>query len=894
MRTTLPKLIRTLFIIFCLNGLILSSACSQGGLDSTQPALHPTTSGQTNVQKEGEVVISFAANEYQRSLYEPLIEEFNQQNPGIIVQFVPLPQLEPGELLEEADWYRMLASAADTTLTYGVWSVGSGVSAYFSDLVPLIDQDPAFATEDFWPGALDACGDQEGHILGVPLLVNISGIFFDEEAFDAAGLARPAPGWTWEDFRESATVLAQKNGDGIRYGYVERSYLFTSIMAPIVGAYLDHTGGEVDAQVLQSELEWYLDLVEQHAINPMRGVEEQDQQQQLWQDFFKGDNPPAMWPGYLAEFIPGATVSMDSEDPFAGMAIDEYGFAPFPVNGDGSGGGASLASLTCGAISAGSQHPQAAWEWLSFLSQQWLLRDRSAWEITQAPSRPSVADRVGFWNNLPENVVPGVRFALNHAWFGSLYPGTFEAIDAALTEAVRGENFATVYENLPAESPSIPEPTADNAEIVVATPPAPPPTGVTVINYYYDGLNSPYGGDIKSLTEDFNQSHPDLFVKVSGFDNPSENQDWLAYLAKKYDCFSWYSASGNQSTDSLLSLNSLFESEGPNFTQDYPPILLDEYRVDGNLVGLPTSSQPQIMAYNADLLAKRGLTAPPNGWTFDDFIQMATAASSTADGETSYGFVTNAWDPFLLEGQGIPLSDPSPDSTQIDTPEMLSGLTWIEELVKSGVVLVQGRDNWQEVNQAVASGQVAFWKTMVDTPVEYLNPGDEPGYSIKFAPLPAIRDQNSVIYAAITRANYISAQTSNPQACWTWIKFLSEQPGAYPGVPARLSVASSPAWTAQVGEQNADVYRFAFSHLTPTSELSGSISILQPLTIWMNRALTAVLNGEAPEQALSAAQAKADTYLACVQPVETAGMNDEDLRKEILNCLQQSDPNWGG
>lgn len=413
-------------------------------------------------------------------------------------------------------------------------------------------------------------------------------------------------------------------------------------MAPIVGTYLDRTGGEVDAQALQSELQWYLGLVEEQAINPLRELEEQDQEQQMWRELFHEDHRPAMWPGYLAEYVPGATVTMDSENPFAGMAIDEYGFAPFPVDADESDGGTSLASLTCGAISAGSQNPRAAWAWLSFLSQHWLLRDRSVWETTQAPSRPSVADRVGFWNNLPENVVPGVRFALNHAWFGSLYPGTFEAIDAALTEAVRGGDFAVAYENLPAESPSIPEPTADNAEIVVATPPAPPPMDATAINYYYDGLNSPYGGDIKSLTEDFNQSHPDLFVKVSGFDNPSENQDWLAYLAKKYDCFSWYSASGNQSTDSLRSLNSLFESEGPNFTQDYPPILLDEYRVDGNLVGLPTSSQPQIMAYNADLLAKRGLTAPPNGWTYDDFIQMATAASLTADGETSYGFVTNA------------------------------------------------------------------------------------------------------------------------------------------------------------------------------------------------------------------------------------------------------------
>ena len=103
MRTTLQKFARVLVIFLCLTVLILSAACSKDGPDSAQPDLQTTTTGNTNVLNEGNVVISFAANEYQRNLYEPLIEEFNQQNPGITVQFVPLPQPDPDELLEEAD-----------------------------------------------------------------------------------------------------------------------------------------------------------------------------------------------------------------------------------------------------------------------------------------------------------------------------------------------------------------------------------------------------------------------------------------------------------------------------------------------------------------------------------------------------------------------------------------------------------------------------------------------------------------------------------------------------------------------------------------------------------------------------------------------------------------------
>ena len=85
MRTTLPKLIHIFANFLCLAAFILSAACSKNTLNSTQPTLHPTAIGQPNVQEDRNVLISFATNEYQRGIYEPLIEEFNQQNPEITV-----------------------------------------------------------------------------------------------------------------------------------------------------------------------------------------------------------------------------------------------------------------------------------------------------------------------------------------------------------------------------------------------------------------------------------------------------------------------------------------------------------------------------------------------------------------------------------------------------------------------------------------------------------------------------------------------------------------------------------------------------------------------------------------------------------------------------------------
>jgi multiple sugar transport system substrate-binding protein len=889
METILQRTVHTLIGLLVAIVLILSAACSKGTPDSSQPTPPPTSVNQGGLEDERQVTITFATDEYQRGLYEPLMEEFNQQNPDITVQFVTLPQPEPGEPFEITDWNRMLASAADTILTYGSYNLGPGGVSYFRDLGPLIDMDAAFDPDDFWSGALDACGDNEGRLLGVPFMIYISGIFYDQEVFEAAGVPLPAPGWTWDDFAKSVAALGQQKGDAIRYGYAEPGY--SSILTPLIGEYLDRNGGEVDPQALQAEMKWYFDLVESQAVSPMRSIENQ-QDWQEWADLFSGDARPAMWPGSISEPVPGANMVFEPNDPFSGMAIKDFGFAPFPISKDQARAGTSPAYVTCGAISSGSQHPRAAWAWLSFLSRQWLVRDRNAaWEITQMPSRQSVAEEVDFWSLLPERAVPGIRFALEHAWYGTLYPQAFQAVNTALAQALNDEDdFANAFEKARAELAATPEPTPDIAEIVVATPPAPPPSGATVINYFYDGVNYPNAPDFKALVEDFNNSHPDLFVKVSGdFSILPDNDDWFGTMADKYDCFSWYSVSGEQDTQALLSLNSFLEAEGPVLTQDFSPELLDQYRIEGELLGLPAFSQPQIVAYNADLLEQNGLEPPSNDWTFDDFIQMATAVSSTSAGEKTYGIMTSEWDTLLLSGRGIQLYDMSAETAKIDTPEMLSALIWLNELNESGVLLVQGQ-NWEEVNQAMASGRVAFWVTQAGQPDYFFNPFEAPPYKIGSAPMPAVQDAGFGINSAMTRANFISSKTQNPQACWTWFKFLSEQPNAFPGVPARLSVAGSPAWRAQVGEQNAEVYRVALSRATPASEMPNPDRTVWPLFTWRSQAISAVLKGEDPKQALANSQEIAETYLTCIEPVETAGMSDEEVQQEVMNCARQADP----
>lgn len=897
-RTSVVLLVGGLLIVLVL----AVSACSK----STPDQPDKSSSGATSVPDDagenqaGEVTVTFAASEYERGLYEPLMEEFNRQNPSITVQFAPLPEPGPGDEPVEMNYSRLLASTGDTSLMWGTWSIGNDGGIYFGDLGPLMDADPNFEPDDFWPGVLNACQDAEGRILGLPLSINFNGMFFDPAAFDAAGLPRPAPGWTWDDFQHAVATLARQQGASVRYGYVDQGYIYNSVIGPLVDQHLARHGGAIDAKALEQELQWYFELADSKAVASMRMGEESDFafDWEQWQAMFQGEDRPVMWAGNLMESLPGENMVYASDDPFSGLAIKHDGFVPFPVSTDQAGANTTPVYAVCGAMSAGTTQPRAAWAWLSFLSRHWLVRDRTqAYEFMQMPSRQSVADEVGYWNNLPAGLEPTLRFSVEHAWFGSLYPQSFEAVNQAIGEVLGGKtDFVAAVEKAQAQLASSPAPTPDTAPVVVATPQPPPPAGARVIEYYYEAY-TPGAGPVKELSETFNQAHPDIFIKLSReFGGPPEGQDYFEYMTEQFDCLTWYMPSFEyQQPTGLLSLNALIEAEDPAFLRDYSPEQLEKYRLEGQLLGLPAYSQPQVLAYNADLLARRGLQPPGEDWSFDDFIELATKVSSTSEADKSYGLVYNEWEYLLLDGRGIEWADltTDPPVAKFDSPEMVSALAWLLDLADSGVILMQDQDNWSVVEEAFSSSQVAFWTTQAGNKESwywYGPGGEENRPNIGVALMPALPETAQSNYWSSEYGHFISRQAEDPQACWEWIKFLSEQPNAFPGIPARRSVADSPEWEAFIGPEDAGIYRLAQARVKPVDPGQTYSRTGWPLYQWRSQAISAALKGGEPKEVLSEAQRKAEDYIACIRLVDVSELDDEALMGKVGTCARQADP----
>jgi len=114
----------------------------------------------------------------------------------------------------------------------------------------------------------------------------------------------------------------------------------------------------------------------------------------------------------------------------------------------------------------------------------------------------------------------------------------------------------------------------------------------------------------------------------------------------------------------------------------------------------------------------------------------------------------------------------------------------------------------------------------------------------------------------------ISAQSQQPEACWTWLKALSREIANLQGAfPARISLAESDAFTSQAPSGAADVYqayRAAFQRPLADQRIEpaarSSIDYY-----WFFRAIDHGLQGQKLEGELADAQQLTEQLMRCIR-----------------------------
>ena len=564
------------------------------------------------------VTISFGTSEFDRSFYEPLIEAFNAENPDVQVQFVGLDLYNglPDKTIQR------VVSAVDTAVVSYI-SRDDITSGRLRDLTPFIEADAAFDRADFYPGFLELSNHNE-RIYRLPHSVAIPRLSYNKVLWEESGLAPPAADWSWEDLIAAAEQLTVKHDNTMeRYGFTgsDSAIFFADLTAQ--GVHLTETPMDLiqwdrpEVIAALQQLKAYRDtgITYRTTIDAASDVRTMIANQEI-----------AIWePGLFA------ATSSDWVAPF------EIGTAFYPKDSYLSSANIKVDGFI---MSGGTQYPQEAWRWLSFLSRQAPPFPHMFPDSAPIPARKSLAMQLKYWDSLSDEmrssleamleqpvtytsidvVEPQINEALHEA-MGVLYDDS-QPLEQALQEVQNN------FEEQVAIAALTPTPDLTEQQIIVATPvPSIVPENATRITFNPGMLD---GRQVQRVADAFNQADTGVFVQLD-----DEGLGDLAAQANASDCFAMFEVPEKADLQAVQNLQPLIDADMSFALDDYPAIMLEPLQQDLDVYGLPQAAYLRTLIYNETRFDDADAPYPSIDWTTDTFF--AVAEQLTSDGE-QYGF----------------------------------------------------------------------------------------------------------------------------------------------------------------------------------------------------------------------------------------------------------------
>lgn len=212
----------------------------------------------------------------------------------------------------------------------------------------------------------------------------------------------------------------------------------------------------------------------------------------------------------------------------------------------------------------------------------------------------------------------------------------------------------------------------------------------------------------------------------------------------------------------------------------YPTSLADFTAKDGNLYAIPWSIDGLMVYYNKQLLSEVGVSKPPSDW--DSFFEVARELTE----KDSSGRITQS-------GLAIGTSRNIKHSAEILSFLLLQeNISLMDETRTSISLNNTAVEGVFETYTNYALGDDAIWSATLDNDLEMFFAGKlammiapswrafeiiESAPTIEFdtAPLPQLSANEDRIYYATYWGDAVNKNSSNTQAAWTFVKFLSEK-----------------------------------------------------------------------------------------------------------------------
>jgi len=872
--TWIPILTLLLFLTACTDrqevGQVSEFATDDSILVSSPASSPPERDG---IEDSG-ITIQFAINDVYINDYDDLIAAYEREHPTVQIQVksieaitVGMGDAEPGEV------NRRIAQAAD--IFPNQYAFGPNWQQLTLDLTPFMAATPNFNQDDFPPGILQ---EPDGTVRALPLSLNPVLLFYNKDLFTAAGLAEPQPGWTWDEFRASAKALTIRDGDQIsQWGLVHAFPGSLDFYASQLDSWLIDWSQEpprprfTDPDVVAA-VQQHTDLYLVDGVGPDETtIEAYNEAESLI-----AAGQAAMWPAFYYEL-----------ERYAGE--QNVGVVTFPRN-DGNGRPeTTMIHVDSFAMSAGTTQPQAAWEWLTFLSRQTPIVPGAI------PARASTREAAGLWRDVAPEVQRVVDDALAHS-FKYYFSPVNRIFAGAVTEILTQDK--PVAESLVAAQSAGQQllgASAQNEELdsFVVTADETDNTETVTISFLPFNSNDIEG--FRLLAEAFAVDHPNIRVDIkiakSGIYNPVKVDN----KGNPGDCFqiSLPDLQNPEERSAYLRLNPLVEADPTFNLDDFYPALVGQLTYQGKLWGLPADFKPLIIEYNKELFDMAGVAYPQPGWSMQDFLETAVALTTSEGEAKQYGFVPEANEPLtfmsMIQHHGARLFNTSidPPMPTFTDPSTIEAVRWYVNLsqiygVKPVFVLDVASSHQiapftKERQHLILTGQAGMWTRLGNDGLESLSNQ----INIGAVSLP-VNPDNPAQELALTTAYFISADTPHRQACWEWIKFLTTA-DANTGAPARRSLAES-VYRQRVGDEIAMVHIASIEQMAATSD-NAPIARKGFFPLWLQQAVAQIVADDIPvEAALAVAQEMAEAYRNCIIDQNALGFEAE------LACVNETDP----
>jgi multiple sugar transport system substrate-binding protein len=821
----------------------------QNNLPVAEPAATATPASEIE-----QVRLTLGVDDNSLSRYRPLIAAFEEEHPYISVHLASTRDAAEAEVTG----VRAFASSFDV---FPYSPNRQGDTQYLLNLRPFLDLDSHFDFDDFLPGLLPAAPEP---LWAVPTGAAYYLTFFDQNAFDAAGISYPKLEWTTDDFLATAVSLTERDGDSVtRWGYVPAQLPYSALLATrLTGPLQTGDGLRLADPDVVAAVQWLADLFTEHQVSP-------------WLDDYRppgrktgnGDSAMALINGGTAAMWHTTHVLYNENDEHVGVTAvprGPQGYAAEPIQ-------------TAFAASRGTRHPEAAWQLLHFLSRQppqefWVL------PAGPVPARRSVATATNYWQGVPPALAAALQYAAANNTANRINYQAAPLLQEAIADHIDGQvPVAVALGQLPAQVAASPEP-----EVEVVVPPAPPEEEDDDVIRITFTSSFDLEDTHRRLANQFRQENPGIRVTIK------ERKDYAATplgAVTGSDCFVGGITYLEQpeTRAALLPLDPILELDDTLGIDDFYPVLVELLVLDGQLWGIPVATSAPYMEYNRQIFEEAGIPPPSLDWTQADFLEIAQQLTVGEGESKQYGYA-ETW-PYMYLGFahafGVQVVDNSVDPPHFDFAAAADMITWYVNLVRLYEVqpLIHGSRpvEYQEFQKLVREGRVAMWPGGGAAGITF---GGRERLDFEVGVLSLPLGLSGFRGSVWTSAYHIMADSPHRQACWEWIRFLSARPEAVQPaasasrmttarfLPAHISAAESEAYIHQVGEEMAAILHHFMRSAPATGDtltrdwISGWLS---PGFYWLRDAyLEAVTEEVSVTEALDNADAKFSQYRQCV------------------------------